>query len=81
MRTKGKAIAQGLALGVVCLALAFPVAYFVLFAGFETPPNSADGQAGLAEFLRLLYSVGIAVICSILALGIAIWRLWPRDPN
>lgn len=60
------------------MALAFAVAYFMVFASYTTPPNSHDGQAGLPEFVRLYDSVLIAVGSALIATGVALWRIWPR---
>jgi len=78
MRTKGKAISQAFGIGLGALVLGFIIAYFVIFSGLKTPPNSADGQGGLAEFLRIWYSAIVAGVSGILAFVVTIWRVWPR---
>ncbi len=78
MRSKGRAIVQALAIGVGALPLGFLLGYFVVFASLKTPANSADGQGGLAEFLRIGYSVAMAGMFAIVAACVAIWRGWPR---
>jgi hypothetical protein len=60
------------------MALAFAIAYFILFASYTTPPNSRDGQVGLPEFVRFYNSVLIAVGSALIATSVALWRLWPR---
>jgi hypothetical protein len=81
MKSRGKAIMQALGIGVGALLIGFFVGYFFIFASLETPANSADGQAGLTEFLRLLYSAGLAGVSGIVAGSIAMWRLWARTTN
>jgi hypothetical protein len=69
-------LALGLAIGL--LPLIFLFAYFLIFNDLKTPPNSTDGQAGLPEFLRLIYSLGAAATCAVLGFFIALRRFWPR---
>jgi hypothetical protein len=78
MMSKGKATLRALVMGVGSLPLGFVIGYFLVFVGLKTPANSSDGQAGLAEFLRLLYSVLMAGVSAIIVAAVAIWRLWPR---
>jgi hypothetical protein len=79
--SKGNATLRALAMGVGSLPLVFMIGYFLVFAGLKTPGNSSDGQAGLPEFLRLLYSVVMAGVSAIIVAAITIWRLWPRRSN
>jgi hypothetical protein len=81
MKSRSKAVLQALAIGVGSLFVSFMVAYFVMFAGLQTPAGPRDGQAGLPEFARLLYSVQMAGVSAIVAAGFALWRLWPRWSN
>ena len=79
--SKGKAVLRALAMGAGALPLGVMIAYFLVFAGLKTPANSSDGQAGLPEFLRLLYSGLMASVSAIIVAAITIWRLWPRRSN
>jgi hypothetical protein len=81
MMSKSKAILRALAMGVGSLLLGFMVGYFLVFAGLKTHANSSDGQGGLPEFLRLLYSALMAGASAIIVAAIAILRLWPRRSN
>ena len=78
-KTKPRAfmIASGIAISLLPLAYLF--AYFLVFDDLKTPPNSTDGQAGLPEFLRLIYSLETAATCAFLGFLIALRGFWPRS--
>ena len=78
MKTRSRALMLALGLAIGLLPLIFLLAYFLIFNDLKTPPNSMDGQAGLAEFLRLIYSLGATATCVVLGFFITLRRFWPR---
>lgn len=78
MKSKLRALMLAFGLAISLLPLVYLFAYFLIFSDLKTPPNSTDGQAGLPEFLRFIYSLGTAGACAFLGCLIALWRFWPR---
>jgi len=72
-------ILLALTIGAGALAFAFAFSFFIVFAGYVTPQHSRDGQGGLPEFVRLYDSMLIAAGSGVIATGVALWRLWPRQ--
>jgi hypothetical protein len=76
-RLKIVLLAAGVALGM--LLLGFSLGYFVIFSQMVTPPNSADGQNGLPEFVRFYDSLLLAIGCAVTGFVTVLWRFWRRS--
>ena len=78
MKSKLRALMLASGIAISLLPLVYLFAHFLIFSDLKTPPNSTDGQAGLPEFLRFIYSLETAATCAFLGFLITLWHFWPH---